>query len=99
MPALKPSAEAVVALIGRALSLCCQLYSLAAEIMGILMYVVIFHFPLGMSHFGVAVVPSRVAYSVYWGMSCFGGTPNGWDVLGGIPLRGSWEQDTQFLAR
>lgn len=33
----------------------------------------------------MAVVPSRVACSVYWGTSCFGGTPNGWDVLEGGP--------------
>lgn len=99
MPALKPSAGAAIALIGRALSLCCQLYSLAAEIMGTLMYVVIFHFPLAWVTLEWQwFLPGLLAVCIGVQAALEGHLMGGM-CWRGVPLRRSWEQDTQFLAR
>ena len=69
-------------LISRALSVLPVKGSVAGTT-GTFIFVVLFPFPRGRNHFGVAQVPAGVVCRVCGDRSCFGGMPSKWVRLDG----------------
>ena len=58
-----------------------------------LVYVVIFPFPQGKSHFGMMLVTVRAACEMRCSRYCFGRTPAEWGRLDGVNLMDNVEWD------